>query len=155
MQKLSKPSESIENIMFNASANTSKPSYISNKRNIKITALPEFVDSQTSAIGDLFVWVYNIRIENNSNENVKLLNRYWKIIDEKGSVQEVEGEGVIGEQPQIAAKGSFQYSSGVHLRHPSGIMTGRYQMQKDDGELFDIEIPTFSLDVPSLKETVN
>ena len=154
-QKPLKPNESIENIMLNSLANTSGISYTSNDKNIKITAWPEFVDSQNSTIGNVFVWIYHIRIDNNTNETIKLINRYWKIIDEKGAVQEVEGEGVIGEQPKIIPKGSFQYSSGVHLRHPSGIMGGRYQMQKDNGETFYVEIPTFSLDVPSLKEIVN
>jgi ApaG protein len=91
---------------------------------------------------------------------VKLVNRYWRIIDEKGIVQEVNGEGVIGEQPIIAANGSYQYSSGVHLRYPSGIMTGQYKMQKiglvePQDQSFDVKIPTFSLDVPGAKTVIN
>lgn len=86
---------------------------------------------------------------------MKLINRYWKIIDEKGIIQEVNGEGVVGEKPVILPNNSFQYESGVHLRHPSGIMTGYYQMQKNNGEIFDVKIPTFSLDVPSIKPVIN
>ncbi len=96
-----------------------------------------------------------MRIDNRSGETAKLVNRYWKIIDEKGVIQEVSGEGVVGEQPIILANNSYQYESGVHLRHPSGIMTGHYQMQKDSGELFNVKIPTFSLDVPSIKPVIH
>ncbi len=122
---------------------------------INITVRPEFVDSQFSAIGNLYVWIYHVRIDNRSNETVKLINRYWKIIDEKGTVQEVSGDGVVGEQPTILPNNSFQYESGVHLRYPSGIMTGHYQMRKDSGEVFTVKVPTFSLDLPSAKLVIN
>lgn len=129
--------------------------YTSNTENIQITVRPEFVDSQFSSLGNLYVWIYHVRIDNHSSDNVKLTNRYWKIIDEKGSVQEVNGEGVVGEQPTILSNNSFQYESGVHLRHPSGIMMGHYQMQKSDGTSFNAKIPTFSLDVPNTKTVIN
>ena len=96
-----------------------------------------------------------MRLDNKKTESVKLTSRYWRIIDEQGVVQEVNGEGVVGEQPIIAAGASYQYSSGVHLRHPSGIMTGTYQMQKNNLESFEVKIPTFSLDVPSVKSIIN
>lgn len=130
-------------------------SYSADTNGIHISVRPEFVDSQFSSIGNLFVWVYHVRIDNYSGETAKLINRYWKIIDEKGVIQEVNGEGVVGEQPVILANNSYQYESGVHLRHPSGIMTGHYQMQKDSGELFNVKIPTFSLDMPSSKSVIN
>jgi len=133
--------------------------YIAITNNVQVTVWPEFIDSKSSAIGDLFIWVYHVRIDNKSDEPLKLINRYWRIIDERGVVQEVNGEGVIGEQPLIAAGGYHQYSSGVHLFYPSGIMTGKYQMQKFTngigGEIFDVNIPTFSLDVPSIKNVIN
>lgn len=122
---------------------------------VRIVVQPEFIDSQFSGVGNLFIWIYHVRIDNYSNSNIRLVNRYWKIIDEKGTVQEVSGEGVVGEKPYILANNSFQYESGVHLRFPSGIMTGHYQMQKDNGELFNVKIPTFSLDVPNVKSVIN
>lgn len=130
-------------------------SYTSTTDGIQITVRSEFIDSQFSTIGNLYVWLYHVRIDNRSPETIKLINRYWKIIDEKGTVQEVNGEGVVGEQPTILANNSFQYESGVHLRHPSGIMTGHYQMQKNNGEVFDVKIPAFSLDVPNVKSVIN
>ena len=148
-QKISNKTKLIDAIMPEVFPISSENSYTSTTNEIQITVRPEFIDSQFSAIGNLFIWIYRIRIDNKSNENAKLVNRYWKIIDEKGVIQEVNGEGVVGEQPVILADNSYQYESGVHLRQPSGIMTGHYQMQKDNGELFDVKIPTFSLDMPS------
>jgi ApaG protein len=138
-------------------------SYEAITKDIHITVWPEFVDSKLTAIGDLYIWAYHVKISNKSSNTIKLLSRYWKIIDEKGIVQEVNGEGVVGEQPVIAPNGSYQYSSGVHLRYPSGIMMGKYQMKKiasasnseEKEEIFDVQIPTFSLDVPTVKPVVN
>jgi len=130
-------------------------SYSATSNDIEITVWPEFIDSQINLIGSLFIWAYHVRIDNHSDREVQLLNRHWKIIDEQGGMQEVDGEGVVGEQPKIAAGGVFQYSSGVHLRHPSGIMTGHYQMQKTDGESFEAKIPAFSLDAPNGDAVIN
>jgi ApaG protein len=131
-------------------------SYSAVTSDVYITVWPEFVDSKSSIIGDLFVWAYHVRIENKRNETIQLTKRYWRIIDEKGDVQEVNGEGVVGEQPIIAPGNSYQYSSGVHLRNPSGIMGGKYFMKKvGSDEILEVKIPTFSLDVPNLLNVVN
>jgi ApaG protein len=131
-------------------------SYSEVTSNIHITVWPEFVDSKASAVGDLFIWAYHIRIENRNNEPVQLTKRYWRIIDERGDIQEVNGEGVVGEQPIIAAGGAYQYSSGVHLYNHSGIMSGKYFMKKvNGGEIIEVKIPTFSLDVPNLTSVIN
>jgi ApaG protein len=133
--------------------------YTATTSNVQITVWPEFIDSKSSAIGDLFIWAYHVRIDNRNTESLKLISRYWRIIDEKGIIQEVNGEGIVGEQPIITPGASYQYSSGVHLRYPSGIMTGQYKMQKlgteTIGETFDVKIPNFSLDVPSIKNVLN
>ncbi len=134
----------------------SSRSYSASTENIEVSVWPEFLDSKSSVIGDLFVWAYHVRIDNRSDKSVQLISRYWRIIDEQGVVQEVKGDGVIGEQPTIAPGGSYQYSSGVHLRYPSGIMNGRYEMKNiSDQKNFEVEIPTFSLDVPTIKGVVN
>ena len=143
--------EKFPNLLQNV---VSKP-YVAVTDNIQITVWPEYIDSKSSVIGDLFIWAYHIRIDNKSDEMVKLISRYWRIIDEKGAVQEVNGDGVVGEQPKIIAGSSYQYSSGVHLRCPSGIMLGNYQMEKENGQKFSVTIPTFSLDVPSVKGVLN
>lgn len=154
-QKISKSNKLIEDLIPNISKEFSKKMYIANTYDVEISVSPEFIDSQISAVGSLYVWIYHVKIINKSAFNLKLINRHWKIIDEKGDIQEVDGEGVVGEKPLIAPGNNFQYSSGVHLRNQSGIMTGHYQMQKDDGEIVDVNIPTFSLDIPTIKLRIN
>lgn len=155
MTRLSKSNKSLDEEIIFAQGLANK-SYLASTNNIRVTVWPEFLDSKSSLVGDLFVWAYHVRIDNEGTDPVQLLNRYWRIIDEKGVVQEVNGEGVIGEQPVIAPGGAYQYSSGVHLRYPSGIMTGKYNMKKvETDESFDVVIPNFSLDVPSIKNVIN
>ena len=124
--------------------------------NIEVSVWPEFIDKKSSVIGDLFIWAYHVRITNKSQIQVKLISRYWRIVDEHGNVQEVEGEGVIGEKPTININSSYQYSSGVHLKYPSGIMAGKYKIQNlVTNDHFEIKIPTFSLDIPNNTKTLN
>ena len=75
-------------------------------------------------------------------------NRYWKIIDSNGIQQEVRGEGVVGEQPILNPGEKFEYTSGTPLTTSSGFMEGTYEMQNDNGDKFDVQIPQFSLDNP-------
>lgn len=153
--RLSKSNKPLEEEILFSQAYANK-AYSSTTANMEITVWPEFLDSKSSVVGDLFVWAYHVRIDNRGQDSVQLVSRYWRIIDEKGIVQEVKGEGVVGEQPVIAPGGSYQYSSGVHLRYPSGIMTGKYQMQNVvNRSSFEVSIPTFSLDVPTIKNVVN
>lgn len=153
--RLSKSNRPLEEEIIFAQVPEDK-SYFISTANIDIAVWPEFLDSKSSAVGDLFVWAYHVRIDNKSEDTVQLISRYWRIIDEQGVIQEVNGEGVIGEQPIIAPGGSYQYSSGVHLRYPSGIMTGKYQMKKiTNNAVFDVVIPAFSLDVPTIRNVVN
>lgn len=155
MNRLSKSNKPLAVDLLGLNSKAMSNPYVAITNGIEITVWPEFIDSQISSLGNLFIWSYHVRIDNRSTESVKLLNRHWRIIDEQGITQEVDGAGVIGEQPQIAVGDNFQYSSGVHLRHPSGIMSGHYQLQKDSGDLFNANIPAFSLDVPSIKNVIN
>jgi ApaG protein len=149
--KLNKSSEEL----LNPLVITNRP-YIAITNGIQVAVWSEFIDSKISGIGDLFVWVYHIRIDNKSEHVLKLINRYWRIVDEKGIIQEINGDGVIGEQPVIEPNKFYQYSSGVHLRYPSGIMSGKYKMKKiSDDSIIDITIPSFSLDVPTVKHVIN
>lgn len=102
-----------------------------------------------------FVWAYRISIANHSDRAVKLLSRYWHITDGEGRVEEVRGDGVVGDQPELEPGDSYQYTSGCPLSTPSGIMVGRYTMTDIAGHLFEIDIPAFSLDVPGTRRTVN
>jgi len=130
--------------------------YVATTRNIEVSVWPEFIDRKTSQLSDLFIWAYHIRIKNKSSETIKLLSRYWRTIDECGNIQEVEGEGVVGVKPVITANNSYQYSSGIHLKYPSGIMSGKYYIENTSNkEIFEIKIPNFSLDIPSSKTILN
>ncbi len=129
--------------------------YKANTDGVEVIIRPEYVDSQINKSGNFYIWAYHVEIDNKSNETLQLVNRYWKIIDEVGGIQEISGLGAVGEQPILAPNTFFKYSSGVHLRYPSGIMSGYYGMKKPNGEIINIEIPAFSLDVPTIPSIVN
>jgi len=130
--------------------------YKSNTDGIEVAIQPEYIDSQTNDNGQgVFIWAYHVVIENKSTDTFQLINRYWKIIDENGAVQEISGLGAVGEQPILIPNENFKYSSSVHLNQPSGIMSGHYGMQKSNGEIVNVKIPTFSLDIPDAKIVVN
>ena len=101
------------------------------------------------------VWAYRVTIDNQSDEFVKLLSRYWQITDGTGRIEEVRGAGVVGEQPELNPGDSYQYTSGCPLSTPSGIMVGNYTMRNERGETFEVDIPAFSLDLPGKSRTVN
>ena len=122
--------------------------YTKTTRLIKVTVLPLFLVEQSEPAENHYVWSYTIQLENLGTQAAQLINRYWHITDSHGMVQEVRGAGVIGEQPMLEPGDSYQYSSGVALKTSSGIMVGHYEMEKDDGERFTIDIPAFSLDSP-------
>ena len=97
-----------------------------------------------------YVFAYTITIENNSDEASQLLNRHWVITDGQGEIEEVEGPGVVGQQPRIEPGQGFRYSSGAILKTPVGVMQGKYEFVTDAGRHFDVAIPQFSLAVSAL-----
>ena len=122
--------------------------YSETTRSITVTVKPTYLEDQSSPLDNHFVWAYRVRILNNSDETVQLLRRHWKITDAAGRIQEVQGSGVVGEQPVLHPGDSYEYTSGTPLNTPSGIMVGSYQMECPDGGRFDIAVPAFSLDSP-------
>ena len=122
--------------------------YNNTTRNIKINVEPIYLEDESIPEDSIYVWAYKIKIKNAGEESVQLLNRYWKITDSQGIVKEVNGEGVVGEQPIIAPGDTFEYMSGAPLQTPSGLMVGSYGMVTEKGESFDVDIPAFSLDSP-------
>ncbi len=117
-------------------------------RSIEVTVEPVYLEDQSAPDESHFVWAYRVRIENQSEETVQLVNRYWRITDAGGRVQEVRGAGVVGEQPVLRPGEAFEYTSGTPLRTSNGFMMGSYEMESENGESFDITIPPFSLDSP-------
>lgn len=128
-------------------ASTPAP-YSKTTHGVAIAVEPFFLESHSVPALGHYVWAYRVRIANRRGGPVKLLTRYWRITDSAGAVQEVFGEGVVGEQPLIQPGDAYEYTSGAPLTTPSGLMSGRYEMETLDGDRLDIEIPAFSLDSP-------
>lgn len=123
--------------------------YIKTSHDIKVTVVPTYMEEQSEPGIDHYVWAYAITIENLGKKTVQLLRRRWQITNATGQMQEVHGEGVVGEQPVLEEGQSFHYSSGAALSTPSGIMVGSYHMvETDSNKPFTIAIPAFSLDSP-------
>src|SRR5690606_32918644 len=129
-------------------ARTRARMYAEVTQSIKVTVKPVYLEDQSSPSENHYVWAYHIRIENESSRTVQLINRYWRITDALGRVQEVRGAGVVGEQPVLRPGESFEYTSGTPLSTPTGFMVGAYEMETSDGERFDAKVPLFSLDSP-------
>lgn len=117
-------------------------------RGITVRVASRFLPEQSDVRGHRFVWSYHVRIENHSTATVQLLRRHWIITDGNGRMSEVEGEGVVGAQPEIHPGGSFDYISGCPLPTPNGDMKGSYYMESSDGG-FDVAVPQFLLARPA------
>lgn len=118
------------------------------KHRIDVKVQTAFVEAQSAPEQNRYVFAYTITITNTGSVAAKLLTRHWVITDANDKVQEVRGEGVVGEQPYLLPGGSFQYTSGTLMETPVGSMHGSYQMIGDDGERFDAPIPRFVLSMP-------
>lgn len=118
-------------------------------RAISVSVRSYYLEDQSRPEEGHFVWAYRVKIENRGGETVQLLRRTWNITDGRGRTQQVNGAGVVGEQPILEPGESFEYTSGTPLPTPSGFMVGAYHMiASASGEAFDIAIPAFSLDSP-------
>ncbi|RMD64309.1 MAG: Co2+/Mg2+ efflux protein ApaG [Alphaproteobacteria bacterium] len=122
--------------------------YHETTESIRVTVKPIYLEDQSQPDENHFVWAYQVRIENMGQETVQLLNRYWRITDAHGRIQEVRGAGVVGEQPLLRPGEAFEYTSGTPLTAPSGIMVGTYEMESASGRRFTVAVPAFSLDSP-------
>jgi len=129
--------------------------YAKTTRNILVSVEPVYLEHDSMPENGHYLWAYHVTVKNNGTDTVQLMSRYWHITDGRGGIQEVRGDGVIGEQPILKAGDSYQYTSGTPLATPSGIMTGTYHMVLENGEGFDIDIPAFSLDSPFESVSVN
>ena len=109
-----------------------------------------YIESQSSPEEERYVFAYTVTIRNLGRTQVQLLGRYWLITNGHGRETEVQGEGVVGEQPHIPAGGEFQYTSGAVIETPLGTMQGHYEMIDVNGAPFSIDIPVFLLAVPTL-----
>ena len=116
---------------------------------VKVSVETFYVSEQSVPKAMRFVFAYRITIENRSEHTVQLLRRRWFIFDSKGFINEVEGEGVVGEQPVISSGERYTYTSGCHFQSEAGSMKGYYTMQRtDDRKKFKVTIPEFQMIVP-------
>lgn len=117
---------------------------------IRVEVDTSYLEDQSDPKERRYVFSYTITIRNEGSVPARLLTRHWIITDSNGKVQEVRGEGVVGEQPYLKPGQGFRYSSGAVLETPVGAMQGSYQMVGDDGEQFDAPISPFRLAMPGL-----
>ena len=129
--------------------------YEATTRNIRVRVEPAYLANESSPAEGLYFWSYTVEIENLGETTVQLRSRIWRITDAAGMTQIVRGGGVVSQEPVIVPGECFQYTSGVPLPTASGIMTGSYQMEGEDGQLFDVAIPAFSLDSPFVRRSLN
>jgi ApaG protein len=120
------------------------------RHKINIEVETNYLDDQSEPREQRYVFAYTITIRNEGDVPAKLLTRHWIITDANGRVQEVRGDGVVGEQPYLKPGQGFRYSSGAVLETPVGTMQGSYQMLADDGAKFDAAIPAFRLAMPGM-----
>jgi ApaG protein len=114
-------------------------------RGIAVRVAVSYLAEQSDPSADRWFWSYHVRIENGGDVAVQLLSRHWQIVDARGAVHDVQGEGVVGEMPLIAPGASFDYVSGCPLDTASGAMSGSYRMVDADGSAFTVAIPRFQL----------
>jgi ApaG protein len=115
---------------------------------IELRIATRYLDDQSAPEEDRFVFAYTINIRNAGASAAQLMRRHWVITDANGKVQEVRGDGVVGEQPWLRPGEHFQYTSGAVLETSVGTMQGSYEMVADDGTVFEAPIPMFTLSVP-------
>lgn len=120
------------------------------RHQIQVDVESKYLEDQSEPAERRFVFAYTVTLRNAGQVSAKLLTRHWIITDANGRIQEVRGEGVVGEQPHLKPGQGFRYSSGAVLETPVGAMQGSYQMLADDGQQFDAPIPAFRLAKPGL-----
>jgi len=121
---------------------------MSEKNKVLVEAKPQYIEAQSLPEDNRFVFAYTITITNVGEVPARLLTRHWLITDANGKVQEVNGDGVVGEHPHLNPGDSFRYTSAAMIETPVGVMQGKYQMQSDTGMQFSAQIPKFTLSIP-------
>jgi ApaG protein len=131
------------------------PTYVAETDGVTVRVRPGFLAEESSRSSGRFVWSYTVEIENRSAREFQLISRRWVITDGLNRTETVRGHGVAGEQPSLKPGEAYRYASACPLDTSSGLMGGAYQMLSVEGELFEVAIPTFSLDLPQAKRALN
>jgi ApaG protein len=123
---------------------------------VRVRATPAYQPAESAPADGRYFWAYTIEILNLSARTVRLMNRYWRIVDANGGVHEVRGDGVVGKQPVLKPGEAFTYTSGCPLTAPSGMMGGHYGMVDVGNHMpFTVTVPTFALDSPQASKRAN
>ena len=122
---------------------------VATTKGISVRVSVSYLAEQSAPASGRWFWSYHVRIENGSKRSVQLLSRSWHILDGRGTLHEVRGEGVVGEMPLIAPGASYDYVSGCPLNTPTGSMSGSYHLIDENGAAFDVAIPRFALIGPA------
>lgn len=125
-----------------------RPQFSQITAGVMIAVRSLYLPNQSQPQISRYVWAYKVTIANQRSDTVQLISRYWRITNGRGRIEEVEGEGVVGQQPILAPGQHYDYASGCPLDTNSGFMGGYYRMKTLEGSLFQVDIPTFSLDYP-------
>ncbi len=123
-------------------------STITNGVEVKVESY--YLEEKSDPENQIYNFAYRVQLKNLGQKTVKLISRHWIITDANGKVSHVRGDGVVGDQPTLHPGEEYEYFSGSHLHFPMGTMHGTYQMRTETGDLFDAEIPCFSLFVPGI-----
>jgi ApaG protein len=134
-----------------AATTVAEPTSTAVTEGIRVTVQSLYLADQSSPEQDRYVFAYTVAIRNEGSQPAHLRTRHWVITDGRGTIEEVRGDGVVGEQPRIMPGRHFQYTSGCVLTTPIGTMHGSYWMWRDDGTYFDAAIAAFSLTSPLRK----
>lgn len=118
--------------------------------NVTVKVESFYLEAQSIPELRRYVFAYTVSIQNQGTKPAQLITRHWVITDANGKIEEVRGDGVVGEQPHLNPGEEYRYTSGAMLETPVGTMCGSYQMVSDDGVHFDAEIPAFMLAAPRM-----
>jgi ApaG protein len=118
------------------------------KYEFTVSTEPRFLPEQSDPQAGNYLFAYTITVRNTGAMTAQLLARHWIITDAEGQVEEVRGDGVVGEQPVLRPGEAFQYTSGCPLATPVGTMHGSYFCVAEDGTRFEVQIPQFVLSAP-------
>lgn len=136
--------------------NNQRWSFSENTSNINITVTPDFYAEGSNRDQNIFIWLYNVRIENLSQSTMQIIGRHWQIFDANGKVEEINGAGLVGQQPIIKPNEFFEYTSQVRLFTDSGLMRGEYYaIDTNSKQEVVIAIPAFSLDTSINTKNLN
>lgn len=119
-----------------------------NENTISVTATASFVETESDANQNRYIFAYTITIANKGKSAAQLLKRHWILTNANGKTEEVHGDGVVGMKPRINSGESFRYTSSALIETDVGIMQGFYTFRDDEGEIFNAEIPPFTLSIP-------